>query len=403
MIDFKKLKYLNIIFISSLFLISLLKLDKSTLAQNIDNKPSIKYLDKSSKDNFYILGPGDSIFISVSDDAYDLNHVWTIDGQGYAYLKRLNKIYVAGLTLEELTELLNKKYSEFVKKPNVKLQVQIYRPVRFYINGEVENPGTHIISGSNYLPLSADDNLSKIENMKKEYSYKNPLVEYDGKFQYEKSKPKFNKTLQPLFYPTLIDVIRLSGGVLPYSDLERVQITRINSQSNGGGKIKAEVNLLDTLNLQNNENNVRILDGDNIFIPKSSLSIPENITKANRTNINPKFINIYVTGSVELPGSFKVSKRTSLMDAVLLAGSKKVFSGKIQLLSIDNNGEFVKKSFSFNRKASKGSKNNPFLKEGDMVLVKEGLLRKTSESISVITNPLQGVYSSYKLLDILFD
>ena len=38
-----------------------------------------------------------------------------------------------------------------------------------------------------------------------------------------------------------------------------------------------------------------------------------------------------------------------------------------------------------------------------MVLVKEGLLRKTSESISVITNPLQGVYSSYKLLDILFD
>ena len=122
------------------------------------------------------------------------------------------------------------------------MQVQIYRPVRFYINGEVENPGTHIISGSNYLPLSADDNLSKIENMKKEYSYKNPLVEYDGKFQYKESKPKFNKTLQPLFYPTLIDVIRLSGGVLPYSDLERVQIIRINSQSNGGGKIKAEVN-----------------------------------------------------------------------------------------------------------------------------------------------------------------
>jgi len=403
MIILKKIKKLNILFLTNIFLLTYLTFDKNVIAQDIDNTPSVNYLNKSSKENFYILGPGDSIYMKVSDKAIDLNHTWTIDGQGYAYLKRLNKIYVSGLTLEELKNLLNKKYSQFVRNPNVELKVQIYRPVRFYIDGEVENPGTHIIEGSSFLPLNMKGSASSEENLKKIYNLDSNL-DAIGFYENEKkslSEPK--EALRPLIFPTLIDVIRKSGGILAYSDLEKVQITRINSQSNGGGRIKTEVNLMDTLNLQNNQNNMRILDGDNIFIPKSSLSIPENITKANRSNINPKFINIYITGAIQLPGSFKVSKRTALMDAVMLAGSKKILSGRIQLLRLNKDGVFVKKSFSFSKKARKGGEQNPFLIEGDMVFVQEGALRQTSEAISVITNPLQGIYSTFRLIDLISD
>ena len=405
MIIFKNIKKLNILFLTNIFLLTCLTFDKNVIAQNLDNTPSVKYLNKSSEDNFYILGPGDSIYINVSDKAIHLNHTWTIDGQGYAYLKRLNKIYVSGLTLEELKNLLNKKYSEFVRNPNVKLKVQIYRPVRFYIDGEVENPGTHIMQGSSYLPLnmkgikSSEENMKKIYNLDLDLDLKslNIAGEYDEKISL--SEPK--EPLRPLIFPTLIDVIRKSGGILAYSDLERIQITRINSQSNGGGRIKTEVNLMDTLNLQNNQNNIRILDGDNIFIRKSSLSIPENITKANRSNINPKFINIYVAGAVNLPGNFKISKRTALMDAVMFAGSRKILSGRIQLLRTNKEGEFVKKSFPFNKKARKGSRTNPFLTEGDIVFVQDSPLRKASEAINLITSPFQGIYSSYKLIDLI--
>ena len=52
--------------------------------------------------NDYILGPGDEINIIVSRDYPELETITVVDGEGTIYLPRLNRVYIAGLTLNEL-------------------------------------------------------------------------------------------------------------------------------------------------------------------------------------------------------------------------------------------------------------------------------------------------------------
>ena len=74
--------------------------------------------------------------------------------------------------------------------------------------------------------------------------------------------------------------------------MSKIQITRINTISNSSGRIKTNVNLLDTLDLKDGSQNHRIFDGDTIFIPRNEKPLLVQISKAVKANINPKFVNI---------------------------------------------------------------------------------------------------------------
>tara|TARA_E500000331_G_C16806303_1_gene518812 strand:- start:112 stop:516 length:405 start_codon:yes stop_codon:yes gene_type:complete len=60
-------------------------------------------------------------------------------------LKRLNRIYIKGLTIKELIAILNKEYSTYVKNPNVQILIKEYRLIKVFIEGEVENPGLYVL------------------------------------------------------------------------------------------------------------------------------------------------------------------------------------------------------------------------------------------------------------------
>ena len=66
---------------------------------------------------------------------------YEIDGEGKIYLPKLEDIYVDGLTLYELEELLNQAYKNILKRPEIKIRLSQYRTVQVFIDGEVENPG----------------------------------------------------------------------------------------------------------------------------------------------------------------------------------------------------------------------------------------------------------------------
>ena len=111
--------------------------------------PTSEYIKKLPNTDFYILGPGDTLSLKVKEDETpELNINFSIDGEGIANLKRLKRIYVKGLTISELKEILNKEYAEYVKNPNVELLMLGYRPVRVYIDGEVQEPGMYTLSGN---------------------------------------------------------------------------------------------------------------------------------------------------------------------------------------------------------------------------------------------------------------
>ena len=107
------------------FLPSFVSLNITFYALEVDNSPkAVNYLKNIPKDNFYILGPGDQLFLRVSEEARELDSSFIINGQGVAYLKRLRNIYMEGLTIKELTKLLNEEYGKYVINPKVEIRIE---------------------------------------------------------------------------------------------------------------------------------------------------------------------------------------------------------------------------------------------------------------------------------------
>ena len=105
---------------------------------------STDYLKKIPS-NDYIIGPGDVLSLIVSRFYPELTSQPLVDGEGTIYIPKLNRIYVGGLTINELNDLLNKAYEEFVKYPDVEVEIINYRPIRVFVEGEVENSGLQTI------------------------------------------------------------------------------------------------------------------------------------------------------------------------------------------------------------------------------------------------------------------
>ena len=52
---------------------------------------------------------------------------------------KLKRIFVKGLTLNELDEILDKAYEKFIFYPSVETQIINYRPIKILVKGEVNN------------------------------------------------------------------------------------------------------------------------------------------------------------------------------------------------------------------------------------------------------------------------
>ena len=344
-----------------------------------DSKSLLKdYIKNIPSNNFYILGPGDNLKMTVSDIPTSIDDLFTINGEGIITLKRLKRLYVSGLTINELTEILNKEYSKYLKDPNVELTILKYRPVKIFIDGEVSNPGYFTIYNQHddFIPTS------------------------------NSSTNSINSSIDLLtnnnnnFFPSVFDSIRKAGGININADLQNIKIIRNNSISNGGGKIQTSINLLNALDTTDLSQNIRILDGDIISIPRSDSPILSQLSKAMKTNLNPKFIDVFVNGRVYNPGKIVLNKASVLTDAIELAGGPRAIKGKILFLRYNNDGTIDRRKISFSKNNVRGSYQNPYLRTGDYIYIKNSTLTTTGEIITEVTNPLRGILSSYALLKI---
>tara|TARA_Y100000739_G_C20594632_1_gene459699 strand:+ start:435 stop:1535 length:1101 start_codon:yes stop_codon:yes gene_type:complete len=341
--------------------------------------PGVEYIKKRPSLGSYILGTGDTLSIVVSPEADSLKQTVTIDGEGTVFLSRLKRIYISGLSIDELVEILNEEYKNYVFSPDVNINIVEYRPIRVYVDGEIDNPGMHLLSGNYYPKISS--NKDNTEDLNSNKSFEN----------YEQG------TKKPIYFPTIFDVIRKSNGITMNADLSKVKVIRIDNISNGGGLKETEVDLLKTLNLTDISQNLRIYDGDRIIIPKSINPVVNQIVKAMRSNINPKYIQVFVEGRVEKPGPIKVLKSSTLTDAITIGGGTKLIKGPVVFLRYDNEGEIDKRKFALNNSARRGSFKNPYLKNGDIIFVGKSLFNKSSEVIEEVSSPFTGILSTYAL------
>lgn len=333
-----------------------------------DKSVNSSYLKKIPK-NDYILGEGDTLNISIVKDVPEFNIESKIDASGTIILPRLNRIFVKGLSIKELKEILEKEFTLFVKNPDIEIKILEHRPVRVFVGGEVESPGLITIPGSFVI---SDDLL-------------------------ESSKPFSGD----YFFPSIYDAIRKAGGVNYYSDLSNIEVIRINNLSNGGGLVKTKVNFMNFLNGKDISMNLRIYDGDYINIKTSNAPVLNQISQAIRTNLNPEFITINVSGRVENPGLQQMKKSSSLNDAIYMAGGLRAIRGKINFVRINKDGNLDRRKFNFNRTSKRGSYKNPFLQPGDLIYVGKSSFNLANEIIGDITRPFVGLYGTGKFFDLI--
>lgn len=99
----------------------------------------------------YRLGPGDQLRVTVFNET-DLTGEYLVGSQGTIAYPLIGEIQAAGLTVAEFTRALQEELREYIRQPNVSVQVTNYRP--FFILGEVQRPGTYPYS-TNLTVLNA--------------------------------------------------------------------------------------------------------------------------------------------------------------------------------------------------------------------------------------------------------
>ena len=200
-------------------------------------------------------------------------------------------------------------------------------------------------------------------------------------------------------FPTIFDAVQSAQGITPYSNLSKVQVTRRQSLTKGGGRVRTQVNFLSLITDGDESQNLRLLDGDVVTVGKSPTVLLQQLIEAGQTNLTPEFMQVYVTGRVKEAGAIVLPQGSSLLHAVDLAGGTQVLHGKVEFIRFTRAGEMDRRIFGLNSNAPSGDYRNPILMAGDVIRIRETPLTKSVAVINEVTTPILGVYSLYSLFD----
>ena len=384
------------------FLISIFIFDISKADTNFPNKKNnqieIEYLESRNELEDYIIDTGDSIYLEFYP-AGELSGVFSVNEEGELLLPRLDETFVRGLTKSELKTLLEKRYTEFLIDPEIKIRLARFKSIRVLVRGELRMPGFYkfpAYSSGSFLSLNKVDNseLDTLIENNNEQSEIGQNLQSNNQSSQDLVVKRSNESLT-----TISDVIRKAGGITSTTDLSKIEIIRDIPLGKGGGKKRAIIDFNAYVNESDPTNDIRIFDGDTLFFPKLSKTNPNQIPKSILSGISPKFISVNLFGRVETPGVVKLPLEAALSDAIDLSGPIKPLSGKIVLIRYGKDGTVIKKNISYSASAQRGSRRNPYLKDDDLISVKNSILGKTTGVISEFTAPFVGIYSTKEVIE----
>jgi polysaccharide export outer membrane protein len=159
----------------------------------------------------YVIGPADVIRVQVWRQP-ELSTDVPVRPDGKISVPLANDVQAAGLTAEELREVITKALTDYVTAPDVTVMVREIRSKNVQVIGEVLRPAA--------VPLLSDLRV--------------------------------------------LDVIALAGGFSPYADKSDIRVLRRNPD---GSVIEYRFNYNAFLRGKNTEGNMRLHPGDAIVVP----------------------------------------------------------------------------------------------------------------------------------------
>lgn len=200
-------------------------------------------------DENYRLGPGDLLVLILTGDveqAYSLN----VTREGFVVIPQVGQVYVANLTVgqleDQLYSRLRRVYSGIRRGPNARTKFQIsvsrLRNIQVYVVGDVVRPGAYQISGAG----------------------------------------------------TVLTALYAAGGPTANGSFRRIDVRR-------GDKLVTTLDLYDYLLQGKNASDVRLQNGDVVFVP-----------------VHSGFVK--VAGEVTRPAIYEVQQQETLRDLLTFAG-----------------------------------------------------------------------------------
>ena len=373
-IDYKKV-FFSIIYIG--ISTNIFSTNNYLLANQVNNSSLDKENSKTENIKIeYILGPRDEINISFKGLS-DFSGVYIVDRDGYILLPELGLVHAEGKTIKELRNFLLERYKDYIYEPDISLSLTFYKPIKVIIKGEVARPGLY-----NFEISNKKRSKDKIDPLNAKY-LDNP--DFNTSYFYEPAR--------------LFDIFKESNGITNQADISNIKIIRINSKSQGGGKISSLINLIDLLDKGDMSQNIELHNGDLIIVPKSDKPIIKQILSINKSNLTPDVISVYVNGNVLRPGKIALSQGSSLVEALAATGGNKPQTGVIEFIRFKENGKTLKKTFVYKPNSEKNSLTNPLLIEGDIIIVKANIIGKTTSVIKEIGTPLVNALGIYKIFN----
>ena len=258
----KVLKFLPIYCLSILTIYSnLLPIKASNL-----NKNTIKEQKREELKSEYLLGEGDVLRIEFQGLGIFSGN-YTVGLNSKILLPELDYLDVSGKTIDDFQKELQVAYKDIIFNPEIKVIIIKYRDITFNLVGEVKRPGLYTIpSGSTVSTKNSID----IQNPSMKNLVSDSMV------------PTGNYRI-----PRLFNALQIGRGVTAQADLSSIEVRRLNAASQGGGKIMTKINLLQILNDGDNSQNIRIYDGDTIFVKKSNAPIKKQLLSVQKSNLSP--------------------------------------------------------------------------------------------------------------------
>lgn len=306
----------------------------------------------------YTLSSGDRVymdFVNVPDYSREYQ---VLDGQ--LSLPLIGSVLVQGMTLDEATAEITNRFSQYVRRPNVVLDLRSSRPMQIAVVGEVHRPGSYNVS------LETEDDISG-----------------DG---------------DQLVQPTVTQAIQLAGGITQSADIRNITIRRPHPQQPGEYWF-LEVSLWDLLQSGDLQQDLPLKDGDTVLVPTATnLDYAETATLA-AASFSPESITVNVVGEVDAPGAIEVPPNTPLNQALLAAGgfNDRATRRSVELIRLNPNGTVLQQDIEIDFTQDVNDVSNPALRNNDTLVVRQSRGSRTLEALTDVLPPISGIINLLRI------
>ena len=343
--------------------------DYENLSQINNSQHKLTSVISNTVSRKYVLGANDVLSIYVYDSPEFNQENVRVHPDGKIVIEPLGTIQVAGITIDELHDLLVEKYKYYLNDPRVSIKLDQTKPFIVYVTGAVLNPGSYEID---------TDTAKTPSNINA-----NPETQIERKA------------------PLLSNVLVAAGGILYDADLEHIKIT------NQADKNEIKVNLLNLLENGNSTEDIYLMAGDSIYVPKLPTPLAVNEQKYRKfagATFSQRSVPVKVFGYVNSPGLVKLDSSQSLNinSAITAAGGYLTDSAyppkKVYLSRVDTSGKLV-------TTVVNPMGNDVMLMPNDIVYVPEKvrpLVGKAFDYLTRVINPIDGYANAYNNWALMF-